>query len=253
MPKPKAVIISTPRSVNSPWIDVFETYDEAADIPEEVWDKAFDNPEFVSLEEVTEVKKKRAALIDKYGDHQLGRLILSNTNRISRNASVVGHGLGETLVGIIQPIFEVFFNEHGKDWLIKGPMQISAYDEKKDRWKSISALGGEQIRYKDLSLGSRDGIGINWDASNMSGISEELTLNTVINKLGQHFVPAEGKTDLAARPTLKDMLLDEVGKVDFVGYAKEAKEKMVAMQKEEHRKEVEAKQEAYGTKFGAWG
>ena len=156
---------------------------------------------------------------------------------------------------MIVPLFEEFIQAHGDKWQVTGPMSLSAQSVATNKWKSVSALGGEVLHYHSVVIGKRDGICIKWTTGNIVGLDEEMMLDTTIKNFGDKLVSArlEGnESNPANRQPLLDVLLDFAGEADVVTAAEEARERVRAIVAKQLKDDIDRKSEAYGETYGAW-
>ena len=206
-------------------------------------------------------KPKGDSRRSKYSARQFGNILLSMTKDIVDNTTLndalfieAVTDRGATSVhSLIEPVFEEFFLAHGNDWQITGPMRLSAQSIETGKWKSVSALGGETLRYKKMEIGMRDGVCILWETGNIVGMDEEMIINTTIKGFGSQIVPAGLEGNPANRETLVDMLLAHAGDKDIVEEAVLAKTRIETAIQKKRLEELERKSEAYGKGFGLWG
>ena len=197
-----------------------------------------------------------------YSGRMLGNILLSTTEQIVNNTTLndalafEGTNANSTTVEqLIVPLFEEFIQAHGDKWQVTGPMSLSAQSVATNKWKSVSALGGEVLHYHSVVIGKRDGICIKWTTGNIVGLDEEMMLDTTIKNFGDKLVSArlEGnESNPANRKPLLDVLLDFAGEADVVTAAEEARERVRAIVAKQLKDDIDRKSEAYGETYGAW-
>lgn len=228
----------------------FIIFDEVGDLTKEGWDIA-----------MKKLPKKQQLRGDprraKYTARQFGNTLLSMTKDITSNTTLqsslpIDESLGVTVQSLIKPLFDEFFLTKGNKWQITGPTKLSAQEIKTGKWKSVSALGGEILNYKDIEIGTRDGVCIIWETGSIIGLNEEMVVNTTIKQYGDKIVPASLSGNPANSETLVNMLLNHCGEADIVTSAEEAKVKVEKIIADNIREDLERKTEAYGEGFGSW-
>lgn len=193
----------------------------------------------------------------KYTGRMFGNILLSTTEQILNNTTLndalfLEGSSGITVEELIAPLFEEFITKHGDEWQVIGPMSLAAQSVESGKWKNVSALGGEILKYHSVVIGKRDGICIKWTTGNIVGLEEEMMIDTTVKGFGDKLVHAKLGGNPANRAHIIDMLLEFSGEADIVTAADEAKERTRVIIAKQLKKDIERKSEAYGEGFGQW-
>lgn len=262
VPSPRVVIISTPRGSNV-FEDFFDKKEEASEpLTMDHIEQAMEKVGMpVIRKKLRGLSKKKQPSCDprrkNYTARQFGNILLSSTTGIINNTTLndampLDESEGVTVLSLIKPLIDEFFLAQGDKWQITGPMKLSAQEINTGKWKSVSALGGEVIHYKDVEIGTRDGVCIIWETGNIIGMSEEMVINTTIKGYGDKIVPASLSGNPANSDTLVDLMLNHCGEADIVTAGEEIKAKIEAVISAKIKEDLERKTEAYGEEFGLW-
>ena len=179
-------------------------------------------------------------------------LLKSNTSTIE--SAVIGEGKLQDLEAFVEVMEELLvpIMKHDRFWVTTGPVKLSAYDDKKNKWKMLSCLGGEKLEYKGMRVGNRDGLLFQWFSSDISGISDEVVIETSIPKHGHMLAAYDDEKNEATTTILRTVLAEKVGDYDLLDKIEEIRAEAEKIKKAEKAKKIEEQAEHYGGGFGSW-
>lgn len=220
------------------------------DDPEKFRGKEFS---YVIFDEVADIdwEKIKEVEMAKFSS-KVADLLRSNTSTIE--SAVIGSDkiedmekFTEIMEDLLLPIMK-----RNRFWATTGPVKLSAYDEKKNKWKMLSCLGGERLEYKGMRVGNRDGLLFQWFSSDIAGISEEVVIETSVPKHGHMIAAYDDEKNEVTTDVLRTILADEVGTYDLMEKAEEIRLEAEKIKKAEKAKKIEEQSEHYGGGFGSW-
>lgn len=214
-------------------------FDEVADMkPGDIW---YD-------EEKEEFRVATAKFSSKVVD-----LLKSNTSTIE--SAVIGEGRLKDMEEFVEVMEELLvpIMKHDRFWSTTGPVKLSAFDEKKNKWKMISCLGGEKLEYKGMRVGNRDGLLFQWFSTDIPGVSDELVIETSVPKHGHMLAAYDDERNEVTTKILRTELAEKVGKYDLLEKIEEIHAEAEKIKKAEKAKRIEEQAEHYGGGFGSWG
>lgn len=222
----------------------YTVYDEATEeLTPERWEEIKD----ILFDKEEDDMGKETTFSTKVAD-----LLKSNTSTIE--SAIVGPDALEDLEAFEKLMEELCapILKRSRFWAITGPVKLSAYDEKKKKWKMVSCLGGEHFEFKGMRVGNRDGLLLQWFTSDISGISDEILVETSVPKHG-HMLAELGEDNVVGTEALRAILAAEVGSVDLLDKAEEIRQEAEKLKEAERAKKIEEAASHYGSGFGSWG
>lgn len=220
------------------------------DDPEKLRGKEFS---YVVFDEVADIdwEKIKEVEMAKFSS-KVADLLKSNTSTIE--SAVIGKDKIEDLERFTEIMEDLLLPimKRNRFWATTGPVKLSAFDEKKNKWKMLSCLGGERLEYKGMRVGNRDGLLFQWFSSDIAGISEEVVIETSVPKHGHMIAAYDDEANEVTPDILRTILSEEVGTFDLMEKAEEIRKEAEKIKKAEKVKKIEEQSEHYGKGFGTW-
>ena len=134
-------------------------------------------------------------------------LLKSNTSTIE--SAVIGEGKLADMEAFVEVMEELLvpIMKHDRFWATTGPVKLSAYDDKKNKWKMVSCLGGEKLEYKGMRVGNRDGLLLTAITGNL--LESENVCNVAAIIFTDGIRPHDKILNLIRRSKIPAMLVDE--------------------------------------------
>jgi|SRR5210317_490924 len=210
--------------------------------------------DYIIYDEVAEIdwEKTKEAMMAKFSSKVVD-LLKSNTSTIE--SAVIAEDKIKDLEAFTEIMDELLLPimKRNRFWATTGPVKLSAYDEKKNKWKMVSCVGGEKLEYKGMRVGNRDGLLFQWFTTDIAGVSDELVIETSIPKHGHMLAAYDDDTGKVTTDVLRTVLAEKVGDFDLLDKIEEIRAEAEKIKKAEKAKRIEEQSEHYGGGFGSWG
>lgn len=133
---------------------------------------------------------------------------------------------------------------------VNGPNKLVTYDIKKNLYKQLGFMGGEQMTFSHCRIGKRDGLLLVWDCDEIPGGKQGGQIETTCRKRSHtEAVCLESKDEMY--PFLHK-LVGMYGEMDLVDHAESIAAELKAKQEKERLAKMKIQKEHYGGGFGAW-